>query len=683
MVETEVSFTSLCYIKEDYDGRTWLQRLADIEDGKLHTPFKSNRADYYFENRDQLFPDPDGPSDVGKVGLWDWSAIPARDNPKIDYVQSYYRQDISPIRVVVVIAIKSLEDLVEQLKVGAIRTQPYFCDTLFCYQPQWGRLEGVLCKSNEFQIDDKRVKISTDIYSLPQYSIHTKDIYNWDDKNLRFLRDLQIGAPLGYVSLKNSHDVIRSLILERSTWPLFKECVGATKADWRNSKKLLEKICDESLYEAIANRLKYTDEQARQAVDDFVAHADVLIDASDVDADVLAQIAMNHDELRRQCEEVVSAKWKETHAAEMANAEQEIQEAKKRLEDAAASREELVAQIDSAQDELEKLHSQIEQYDALGKDTLAAVRKKIAEAQKDVAGFIADISVYLPQINTTLPQEGQSASWQYTNTREDQYSDDIELAENWQNEFDTIHQNLVQALGGEPELCAMLTAFLYSAHINNVPLLIAGPGGCDIAEVLSVSMYAASAGQLTLDGKCDVDIADKISQFGDSVVAIKNMFGKDWNDTFPQAFAKFKGQTVWTHPYVEDMGIEPKGLYNYMIPILSECFIENPLNLEIYPGKRNDNFQPYVSEKKRPLRISAFKQLGLSKLLLNQLTCVFSDAKGVLEEPSKDKDMEILFGLIPLCVLTERLDILKDVIEHEDGISKSVKDEAARYIQEE
>ena len=44
----------------------------------------------------------------------------------------------------------------------------------------------------------------------------------------------------------------------------------------------------------------------------------------------------------------------------------------------------------------------------------------------------------------------------------------------------------------------MLAAFLYATHINNIPLLIAGPLGRDIAESLSVSLYATEAGKLTL-----------------------------------------------------------------------------------------------------------------------------------------------------------------------------------------
>ena len=60
-----------------------------------------------------------------------------------------------------------------------------------------------------------------------------------------------------------------------------------------------------------------------------------------------------------------------------------------------------------------------------------------------------------------------------------------------------------------------------------------------------------------------------------------------------------------------------------------------------------------------------------------------SQSKCILENPAKDKDLELLFGVLPLCVLTGRLDVLKDVIEGESGISSSVKAEVARYIEEE
>jgi hypothetical protein len=131
------------------------------------------------------------------------------------------------------------------------------------------------------------------------------------------------------------------------------------------------------------------------------------------------------------------------------------------------------------------------------------------------------------------------------------------------------------------------------------------------------------------------------------------------------------------------MIIEPKGLLNYMFPVLSECFVESLPVGEPWPSKRAEKFNAYASTKKQPLKIAAFRKLKLSKLLVNRLSLLLSDAKNILDQPAKDKDMEILFGLLPICVITGRLDVLKDAIDTESGISSAVKAEANRYIEEE
>lgn len=701
MIETEVSFTSLCYISEDYDGKIWLNRLADIEDGKLHTPFKSNRSDNYFENRDRLYQN-DGPTAIGTVGVWDWTAIPNRNKPDTDYVQTFFVQDESPVRVVVVQA-DSLDLLVEQLKNGSVYSKPFICDTLFCYEPLWGQLTGVLCKSGEFQIANKCIKLKDDICTLPCYTIHTSEIFNWEDKHLRFLRNLNIGEPNGHFLIGNTQEVVRSIILDRITWPLFKESVGATKTEWRNSKTLLERISGDTLYDVVANKLKCTTEQAKQAVDNFISSACTNIDVGDIDADVLAQLAMNHEGLRSLCEEAISENWVKNHAVEIARAEAEIAAKKSdaELELSAMSlhladiekeqaavqenRDALLSEIDNAQEKLNHLLAEINQYEELGTETLVAVKKKIAEAQKDMAGFIADLSIFMPQATAAPPSRNTANTWKYECAKDGPYSeDDIELAHTWDEEYNALSQNLSNSIRIEPTFGAMLAAFLYSAHINNIPLLVAGPGGAEIANALSVSLYAKDAGHLTLGNEYDCDVVDEIKKNSEQIISIDNMFGKGWSDTLPQAFSQFNMQVIWTHPTVEDLVIEPKGLYNYMLPILSESFIGMLPAQTLWPGKRlQDDFKAFVSPTQKPLKLSAFKRLGLSKLIQNRLSLVLSDAKELLGTPSADKDIEILMGLLPLCVVTGRIDILREVIESENGISSAVKAEAARYFEEE
>lgn len=166
-----------------------------------------------------------------------------------------------------------------------------------------------------------------------------------------------------------------------------------------------------------------------------VLKTDALVKVGDIDVNVLAEIAKNHDELRELCEKAVSVEWHNSHAAEIAKAEAEVSEMEETISIAKKQHSELLAEIATKQGELDRLLAEIAQYESIGKETLVAVRQKIADAQKDMAGFIADISVFLPQSNATLPYGNPPASWQYSSTS-GQYSDeDIELAESWRNEY--------------------------------------------------------------------------------------------------------------------------------------------------------------------------------------------------------------------------------------------------------
>lgn len=679
MIETEISLTSLCYISEDYDGRIWLYRLADVENGLLHTPFKSNRPDNYFENRDRLYRN-DGPSVVGTVGVWRWTAIPNRDNPAIDYVQSYFAKELSPIRIVVLPA-KTIDEITNVLRNGNFRVEPYFCDTLFCYEEN-DRLTGILCRSNELVFSEKRLSLSERLYSVPIYSISVDVCFSIGDKNLCFLKSFQLDDPIGFASVGNSDDVIKSILLERSTRKLIKECFGVSNAQWRGIKDLLERICDSSLYEELASRLNCTPERAKNDIDNYISRANTLIEAGDIDADVLANIALNHEHLRKICEEVVRKDWQDTHAKQIAEAKKALDE----LFQAKLSAEQDIALILSdttaAQERLKLIREEIAHNEALGRETVEAVRRKIASAQEDMASFIADISAFLPV--GALPQGKSSHEWYYEHAEcNDTVDEDCELADNWKNEYDALFQNLSAVLCIEPELCAILTAFLYSTYINKTPIIIAGPFGEEIADIMSISLFGISAGRLHLGSGSKHEWENEIRNSAEQIIIIQNMFGSGWEDHLPQTDMKSQKQIIWVHPFVEDLQIEPRGLYNYMLPLFSENYIGGYCNCQITPGKRTDDFSPFTSPRTKPFSVKEIKKVGLSKLTLNRLERILSDAKAILDTPTRDIDIDILFGLLPFSVLTGKASVLKDVIETKQNISGFVKAEAERYFCEE
>lgn len=709
MFDNEIEITSLCYIAEDYDGRVWLYRLADVEGDTLCLPYKSDRPDNYFENRDRLYRN-DGPADLNSVGIWRWTAIPNRDNPSIDYVQSFYISEASPVRVVVSQNIQSINELLDLLKNGNVRTRPYICDTLFCYQSQWGEFTGILCKANEFTVTDKYAKLNDSVYSLPYYVVKASDIYNWDDKHLRFLKKLNLSTPAGILSVGNIHEIICQIMLNRLTWPLYKECIAGTKAEWRVCKTMLERICGESLYEEVAEKLKCSAEQAKLSVEEFVERADTLIDAGDIDSDILAQVALHHTGLKAQCEAVVEENWKLTHASEISAAEAEVNQIRKEAESdvqkatqqlhsltqekrtVEEEKSALLAEIAASQQKLDGLLKEIEQYEALGNDTVQAVRAKIGEAQKDMAGFIAELSMFMPQTkaDVEVPHESRVPNhWRFieglSHTEDQEFNkDDIEECSGWEDTLDILKSNLQLAGVGE-QWVSYLSAVLYSAYINKVHLLLAGPNAKNIADAVSMAITGCGISAIECYGEKEQNAILAAYAAKYPLIAIENPFHPDWISCMPYinyGVCDTEKTMLWLHPFAEDLAIEPCGLYNYVLPIFTECFVEQKASWRVMTaGIPQDGYETYHSSEKTFVQMRHIKKLGISKLVTNRIQTLLNAAKDM--SGISDSDMEYLFALLPFSVLNGKQHILKETLENEKSISSAVKAEVMRYIEEE
>lgn len=687
MSDDYVERISLCCVlkKMDSNANPWLMRIADVENGTLVAPQKSRKASrptMYFENRDQIYWF-DGPRHSGDVGIWRWTASPNRDRPSSDYVESWYLPDYCPIHVVVVPNARTIEFVIEQL-INGIQAPLYNCDVLFCYERYWGKFGGVLCKMDDLVADGEMIKLRSDVRSLPQYFCTSENIYeatySWLGRKYRFLKMLHIGEPEDFISVGNIDDIIRSAIISRVTWNVYKDTMNGTKAEWRNCKALLDRLGRKSLYEMIAEELKCSPEEAKIAVDEFIEHANLMIDQGDIESEVLAQIILHHDGLREHCESVATEQWEHNHRDKVTAAQTELLRIQQEAAETEQTKKSLQEQIDIAKSKLTQLNEDITKcetsYEALGDRAAQYVRDKITDAQEDLAKFIAELSVFMPQpIRATSGVV--AANWKYISGTAQEIGTP-EICENWKDMLDLFQGNLQSVFSVNSELSKLLSAFLYAAYIHRMPLMIAGPYAREFADALSMSVSGKPAGLLDIGTGLDVARISELSDCNDSVIVVQNMFQDGWKDTFLQPLASCGKFIVWIRPYVEDLLIEPKGLYNYALPVFTECFIESAPLGKFVPGVQAAEFQVYSSTPQRPTLAKLLKQLRLSKLTINRMQSVLSDAAGMID--LNNRDIDIFFSMLPLSVVTGQVNLLKDALEAETGISDAVKTEIKRYI---
>lgn len=690
---------SLCRVnRPDKNSDIWLKRLADIVDEQIVKVEFDESKEMIFDNRMFIFRK-DGPKESDFVGLWRWNERQSESGRWL--ADATYIGNQAPIEIYVFNTFTDIEQLIQSLRVGA-QIPVYLSNKVLFAVTEDNLIKGVLCDLSNCYTQKNDVDISiqlkNNVFSLPYFEININDTIKLSHRRLFYSR-ITLENPVKRLPTYSTNDFIKQMFIQRLNWPIFK-AEGISKNDWRKVIHLLKDIPNESMVQRFSDEFCISYQEAQDCIDSFLQTVEQHIDVEDVDSGLIVKMLENHKGLKESCDKIAYQKWIKDHNAEIAIAQEEVDEirkkgkaefekseqrlsaVKKAIVEAEKEHDNVSSQIEQANARLEELQVEIDRYKALGEDTVTAVRQRIAESQKDIAGFIADLSMFLPQTGNTI-SGNQSNNWQFICATNYTSSDDIEVAGNWNDEINLISQNLSYSFGIRTELCEMLSAFLYSSYINQLSLLVIGPGGQEVAECLSFSLFGKGSGKLIIGKGINYDIITALNDSDESVVSINNVFGEGWNDELPQMIGKSDKQILWIHPYAEDMLIEPKGLYNYMFPVFSESFIETISDIEWLSGTRADDFLAFTAKRKEPLSITSFKQLGISKLLLNRIETVLSDAKAIMDNANHNKDLEILFGLLPLSVLTGKTEVLKETIEIESGISEYVKEIASRYYTEE
>jgi len=687
---------SLCKVNPpDKNNNIWLIRYTNLIDGKItHFNYDKN-LDSCYDNRKMIFCT-NGPNTNNAIGFWQWYEEPKHNKPEESQTVSHYIDSILPIEIITFADISKVEDIVERLLNG-VEIPTYTNSRILFTSTEKNSMFGVLCDLDDFIVNKKYsqdsmfIELKSSVHSLTYYNILNTDIYNFDNRKVYIKTEFDSVAKVILINIP-VNDVRQTVVEHFLNW-INLENYGITDTELNNFRNYILNIPENNIIDKLSITYNLNTEDAKHCCNVFLKSIDKYFSNINQDSDLFINIINNHSDRRDRCYKIAENKWKEEHNREIEKAHQEIEEilntairdeetAKKRLAEIEASvsksEEELkkvLADIENAQTKLEYLLSEIKKYETLERDTLAAMRSKISEAQNDMASFIAELSVFLPQ---TLSKSNHVIN--YTHSKIKVSGDDIDFSKSWNEEFNSFYQNISECFDIDSQLRTMLAAFLYAAHINKLPILIVGPFGSEIADVLSGSLYANGSGVLTLSEECNQNTIDEIHNINDSIIVVRNMFGKGWTDSIPQYIRSFDRQVIWTHPYAEDLIIEPKGLFNYMIPVLSECFINSYISAELIPCKRNESYKQFVSNERSSLCLNAFNKLKLSKIITDQLEKVFSDAKKILNNTSKEKDFEFLFGVLPFAVLIDRIDVLEDVLENENGLSNLVKKEAQRYI---
>lgn len=138
----------------------------------------------------------------------------------------------------------------------------------------------------------------------------------------------------------------------------------------------------------------------------------------------------------------------------------------------------------------------------------------------------------------------------------------------------------------------------------------------------------------------------------------------------PEILSKKDIFYVATHPYAEDIQVEPKSLYGFILPLFTEFFVDKKATGKYYGGYFADDFKPYSASKGVRNELRVLSKFALSPLVRTQINKLVATMHGIHSVTTADE--EFLFAVLPIAYASLAFKELAEAIaDSQKGIAIS------------
>jgi len=629
--------TSVCEVIETTWGKKLL-RLADVDtENNVLINFDYDKDSlWYFENR-QWLPPKEGPNNIGNIGVWNWTAVPNKNDPTKDYISSVeYDSGRTPTELVIMSGVDTLEELVRVLRDDGIDSTAAGIERIYCIRTDNNRYEGIRCQDKDFSGS----KIKPDRLRLPVIELSGSEIINSGEHN--FLRSLDPLPAKREEPLHSPIEIVKNSILERCKWKEMK-AEGFSKKEFQHVNEFLKNMPDKNLLEEISNSCLCSVADAKAYVDEFLRNINKYLNADDIDSHVVDSIIKNHQELNARIRNEIEQQWEAENSSKIAKEHEKLDAIARQFEERQKALNKINAEISAKEEEQAALQRKIKEKQQYENEVEAEIEKKFNEARENAAVFVADMVFSQPIMNNGTSQNAianlSAPSFEFTVGKA---LDNGDIKEDKVNTLldceDILEDELQSGAGVAEEHCAFLASLLMSAWDTRIPLLIAGPNASAIADALSVSIDGKMADRIQCIGKYSkVPVREKSAAHG--VIVVENVFSGDWIDHIQNIMPDSNSYYIFTNPFAEDLVVEPRGLYNYMLPLFTEPYIDDVPTLEFSGGILDENYTAPQSSSNVPAKSyeEFLKSIGCNKYLLSRIQKIIR-ALASYKRHSADRD---------------------------------------------
>lgn len=680
----EFDFISLCEVlPPDYKGKNMIERLADLtEYGEFDEFFCDENEPRMFENRDKLYLN-DGPRDVGVMGVWMWRAVPNNTNSYKDFIYSRFAPEIKPIEILSFSQATDEKSLLNVLKEGIdIDIIPELA--MYSTHVGKGHYIGFLCNAQDFEKVGEGYRIKSTLITLDKYDFGRSDIIRlYNDR--RFFKKLSIGMPSKIVPVKDTMELVKNIIINRSSWSSFKSA-GKKRREWKIIKGFLEEVDVESIYNEIMDVLNCSQSEAIEKLKKFISIANSYIDGDSIEDEIIEAVISVNENLLERCKSLIREEWEEENKVTIENMRIEIKSLDSELEEKKKQLDSFETEKEKFEEEINNFRAELESKEQLARDVENAVTERINVAQKNAADFIVEMAfAYAPfsVTNQLVPEQSMLTKREVSQNVELEEMQTAQIKEkcdeDWKMTLDSIEDELIEA-GVMGKFARPMAAYMYAAYLTKSNLLLAGPNAEAIANAFSCAVTGSYATELTCSQFKNMNFYKEIEYNEGQVIKIEDPFNSEWVSQIPQLISNTDAYYIGVHPFIEDLQIEPKSYFNYMLPVFTDCLVDKKPAKTFMGSQKSENYIEFDLGYERKDYSKVLSELHLSSLTKTHMQLIIENMHVLLGDPNTDYD--VLFALLPYAYATMQMPLLHEMMKDNGKKKIVISNTMLKYVRD-
>lgn len=212
-----------------------------------------------------------------------------------------------------------------------------------------------------------------------------------------------------------------------------------------------------------------------------------------------------------------------------------------------------------------------------------------------------------------------------------------------------------------------LAKYLIAAYMHKQPLILVGPNSLDIIEAFAAAVCHQTYACLTCDDNYSAQIHNLLGAHQERLVVLNNLISSAYIGHLEEILSHKDLFFIAIHPYKEDLQVEPKSLYGFMLPIFTEFLVSESAS-GMYTGisMTNEASLFKLSKLEDDYAVSKLNSFAPSPLVLNKVNALFARMADLMEEHEDEcgyKDFEVVLALLPLAYAQMKINKLEDAIE--------------------